>query len=174
MVPSFNQTTSALEDKTTSAEFQNGLSQGTKNSQQKPTSGKNKNKKVRSRSKKANHQCNICGKTVASNQNLKLHLRTHDKNRAKYFSCDECDYKTDHKWLFSHHQGYHKKMDEKLKKSATAVRCEKCPKVLKNQHSYRVHLCNYHKSIHKLQCDLCPYETQYKANLRKHASKHQN
>lgn len=117
-------------------------------------------------------RCKICGFQSRSNQNLKFHLRTHDKNREKLFDCNLCDFKTDRKDSLEGHLRFHEKLYEKFKKFPNAIRCEKCPAVFTNKRSFQRHLRDRHGNKEKLKCDHCEYKTVDKSTLKKHLQKH--
>ncbi len=51
--------------------------------------------------------CPYCDKKYYYRQTIQAHLKTHDKNRVYKFSCDECNFKCDHKSQFSRHKNSH-------------------------------------------------------------------
>ncbi len=53
------------------------------------------------------YECPYCDKKYYYRQTIQVHLKTHEKNRVYKFSCDECDFKCDHKTQFSKHMNSH-------------------------------------------------------------------
>jgi KRAB domain-containing zinc finger protein len=120
-------------------------------------------------------KCLICGHQTKRKEHLEMHLKTHNKNREKNFRCNQCDFKTNHKQSLKSHLKSHENLKEKLRKFSTAIKCEKCPSVLKSKRTYWRHFRERHKNIGKFQCDLCESKYGEKYTLKKHlAKKHFN
>lgn len=117
------------------------------------------------------HSCEICHKKFNRAENLKVHLKFHDKNRPKPFKCQRCDFATHSKANFNGHLKFHEKKDKIAATMKNPIRCRMCPAILKSKYVFHLHM----KSVHieaLYQCDLCGIAMKTKNNIKNHILVH--
>ncbi|CRK86717.1 CLUMA_CG000550, isoform A [Clunio marinus] len=108
-------------------------------------------------------QCDICGKTCGSMNNIALHMNTHKKYRTKDFQCHICEnYYFDKQYLQQHISNAH---NPKL------VPCDICGKLLK-KNSLKEHHRIMHSIINLFRCDICGKTFKTRANIDAHMVTH--
>jgi transposase-like protein len=55
-----------------------------------------------------------------------------------------------------------------MEKFPNALKCEKCPSLLKTKRVYRLHLRERHENRQKYQCDFCGSEFADKKSIKRH------
>jgi len=97
----------------------------------------------------------ICGKKSNTNNHLKIHQKTHDKNRSKPFKCQRCDYTTDNNSNFKVHKTTHERQDKKIAAMKNPLKCEKCPKFFRNKQALSSHMKIVHPEVMHIKRGIC-------------------
>ncbi|XP_070499849.1 zinc finger protein 25-like [Chironomus tepperi] len=116
-------------------------------------------------------ECEICGKKFNQRSSLKNHQEVHDKNRPKSIQCQRCDYATNNMNYLKVHQKSHVRQDKRFASMKNPLKCEKCPKFLKDKAILKLHMRRVHPK-ELLQCDLCAIFIKSKHSLIKHINNH--
>jgi uncharacterized C2H2 Zn-finger protein len=113
------------------------------------------------------YACEYCNQTFEYKKLLRKHLTTDHKNRKRDIKCQLCVYCTDNKHHFREHLLRHQKYDERLSSNPELVKCIKCPALLKNDRSLKIHEKHVHSST-KFQCQVCEKLFKTKQILKNH------
>ncbi|EFX79479.1 hypothetical protein DAPPUDRAFT_6281, partial [Daphnia pulex] len=97
--------------------------------------------------------CSTCGKLFSRPQDLKRHLRTHNKTSA--YLCEECG----KSYRSLDGLSYHKALNHRETNDSSAeslLKCSKCNKSFTNQIQLNVHLKNsHHRAKSVYTCEIC-------------------
>ena len=102
--------------------------------------------------------CIECG-LIVDRKNLGRHLKTHNGDKIKCFSCDKTFSRMDHL-----------KRHEKIHGENPNFHCYLCDKSFKNKDSLRKHVKVIHQHM-KFSCTLCPKTFTSKENMAAHQIK---
>jgi len=111
--------------------------------------------------------CNICGKKCTQRSCLKVHMKTHDPNRARDLKCSQCDFATDNKKSFQSHLNFHKRRNAKIAAMNNPHKCTKCPAVLKSRKAWNSHMFTAHPK-NLFECDICGKKIKTKHGMMTH------
>ena len=92
--------------------------------------------------------CDICGQDGMSIYNLKIHMKIHDENRERSFSCDECG------MSFHRERGLKNHMMSHSEDKPYA--CDVCHKQFKYKNSLVTHLKLHNEDLPRVK--VCIYE----------------
>lgn len=104
-------------------------------------------------------RCLKCNKAYDNHTGIINHISSSCKTRRFY--CFVCDFTALTRWMIDNHfESVHSNIDLK-----NVRHCTKCGKIFKNLMLLRVHFktCGNKPNF---SCDLCPYKSRYKGNLR--------
>jgi uncharacterized Zn-finger protein len=103
---------------------------------------------------KAKVECSICSKMINKNR-LKRHMKIHDQNRSRNFSCQICSKSFMTKYVLQQYLKIHKAPFE----------CDECGKKFAHKRRLDDHKLN-HNERNPFKCDLCPKTFSRKENLQ--------
>lgn len=113
------------------------------------------------------YPCEYCNEVFEYKKQLRKHLTSDHKNRRRDIKCQLCVYCTDNKHHFREHLLRHQKYDQRLNSNPELVKCIKCPALLKNDRSLKIHEKHVHSST-KFQCEVCDKYFKTKQILKNH------
>lgn len=113
------------------------------------------------------YPCEYCSEVFEYKKELRKHLTSDHKNRRRDIKCQLCVYCTDNKHHFREHLLRHQKYDKRLTTNPELVKCIKCPALLKNDRSLKIHEKHVHSSS-KFQCSTCDKHFKTKQILKNH------
>lgn len=116
---------------------------------------------------KAAYPCEYCNATFEYKKLLRKHLTSDHKNRKRDIKCQLCVYCTDNKHHFREHLLRHQKYDQRLTTNPELVKCIKCPALLKNDRSLKIHEKHVHSNT-KHTCQICQKLFKTKQILKNH------
>lgn len=107
----------------------------------------------------------MCGKTFTEKRKIPLHIkRVHTK--IKDFACDECDYSAYTRFdIVRHRRNVHTLDNETVYDKRI---CPDCGKTVRGNNQLTLHIRKKHLMIKKFQCDLCPFASYGKYEIRSH------
>ncbi|KAG5684811.1 hypothetical protein PVAND_014024 [Polypedilum vanderplanki] len=117
---------------------------------------------VKKNSSSSSYPCLMCKRTFSENRKLKLHVsRVHKISR----KCEYCEFTASNKnELLKHVKASHIQ-----KENQTDLRiCPDCGKILKGNNHLNFHIKTKHLKMTKYECDLCPFRSYGKYEIRSH------
>ncbi|CAG9820620.1 unnamed protein product [Phaedon cochleariae] len=103
------------------------------------------------------YKCPECPLETKYEDVLKKHIKTKHSDDAEIFACDTCSFTTKHKISLRRHVITHKEN--------TIYKCDKCTFHTKKSSTMENHVCKEKKTFN---CELCPYKSLKKRNLKCH------
>ncbi|KAL7634994.1 UNVERIFIED_CONTAM: hypothetical protein RMT77_013979 [Armadillidium vulgare] len=110
-----------------------------------------------------NLSCKYCKFSFKSKDELKTHLKTHNKRK---FKCAHCSYECNFKSRLKTHMLTHN--NEKL------FKCSDCSFECNRKDYLKIHMLTTHTNVKLFKCSHCSYECNYKGNLKSHMLIHSN
>ncbi|KAL7634677.1 UNVERIFIED_CONTAM: hypothetical protein RMT77_015054 [Armadillidium vulgare] len=109
-----------------------------------------------------NLNCRFCNFSFKSKDELKTHLKTHNKGN---FKCAHCSYECNFKYKLKNHMMIHSNI--KLYK------CSDCSYECNHKGSLKIHMLS-HTNVKLFKCSDCSYECNHKGTLKRHMLTHTN
>ncbi|KAL7631675.1 UNVERIFIED_CONTAM: hypothetical protein RMT77_018023 [Armadillidium vulgare] len=109
-----------------------------------------------------NLSCRYCVFSFKSKDELKTHLKIHNKRK---FKCAHCSYECNFRSIFKNHMLTHSNI--KLYK------CSDCSHECNHKGSLKIHMLT-HANVKLFKCSVCSYECNQKGNLKTHMLTHTN
>lgn len=104
-------------------------------------------------------RCQFCEKPMASNSNLRRHMRTQHSNNAEYVTCEICNKLLKQDYLLLHFKRVHSE--------TRSVNCDICKKTFKSKDLLKTHTILVHIDC-KVSCHLCDKKFKNKYRLKTH------
>ena len=129
---------------------------------------KNRHTKIMHIGNNTKHKCKICQKSFSKSESAKRCRIMHERKVTgeKPFVC-ECGKRFPLDFYLKQHK---QRCKEHI--SSKTVICNMCPKSFSNTWQLDKHKTSAHAKTEIFGCDICPYHTQYKSNLRVHKKSH--
>ncbi|XP_060533625.1 oocyte zinc finger protein XlCOF6-like [Cylas formicarius] len=103
-------------------------------------------------------ECHLCNKRCRDKTTLKVHLRSHTKERP--FECPVCNKKFAQSYALNMHMGTHSD-------GTTETKCQECGKILSTKYNLKIHMMS-HDVSRKLTCFQCGRSYYTQSALEKH------
>ncbi|KAL9704563.1 hypothetical protein quinque_008081 [Culex quinquefasciatus] len=114
------------------------------------------------RTHKAPITCNVCGKVVATNYSLSVHMERHVG--LKPFACDNCPMRFFTKAEIRGHMLTHTKKQDHV--------CDLCGSRFTTNHSLKKHVIHVHEGQRPFPCSLCSLKFAHANQLQRHMYTH--
>ncbi|KAL7643698.1 UNVERIFIED_CONTAM: hypothetical protein RMT77_005696 [Armadillidium vulgare] len=109
-----------------------------------------------------NLNCRYCNFSFKSKDELKTHLKTHNKRK---FKCAHCSYECNFRSVLKNHMLIHR--------NVKLYKCSDCSYECNQKGNLRIHMLT-HTNVKLFKCSDCSYECNRKGNLRTHMLTHTN
>ena len=108
--------------------------------------------------KRAQHECDVCGKVFDRRSNLDIHMRTHTNERP--YECDVCDK--------AFRQSGHLQKHMRIHTNEKPYECDVCDKAFRHSDTFQDHMRIHTKEKPYKLCDVCEKRFTTSSTLKRH------